>query len=99
MIRRSSILASLHNALARSRVVVLVGPRQSGKTTLARELFEEDIAGYRFHEKFVFCRDDSHQGADFDYGLVTLAQSIVKYALSWIRSGKFDNRGEADLER
>ena len=46
MIRRSSILASLHNALARSRVVVLVGPRQSGKTTLARELLEEDSVNY-----------------------------------------------------
>jgi len=42
MIRRSSILASLNNALARSRVVVLAGPRQCGKTTLARELIEED---------------------------------------------------------
>jgi hypothetical protein len=36
----------LHNALARSRVVVLVGPRQSGKTTLARELLEEDSVNY-----------------------------------------------------
>ncbi len=42
----SSILAALHNALARSRVVVLVGPRQSGKTTLARELLEEDSVNY-----------------------------------------------------
>ena len=41
MIRRSSILDSLNTALARSRVVVLIGPRQSGKTTLARELLEE----------------------------------------------------------
>ena len=46
MIRRSSILSSLNNALARSRVVVLVGPRQSGKTTLARELLEEDSVNY-----------------------------------------------------
>src|SRR6056300_1372299 len=46
MIQRSSILASLHNALARSRVVVLVGPRQSGKTTLARQLLEEDSVNY-----------------------------------------------------
>jgi predicted AAA+ superfamily ATPase len=34
MIRRTSILSELKNALARSRVVVLAGPRQSGKTTL-----------------------------------------------------------------
>ena len=46
MIRRSSILSALNNALARSRVVVLVGPRQSGKTTLARELLEEDSVNY-----------------------------------------------------
>lgn len=46
MIRRPSILAALNSALARSRVVVLVGPRQSGKTTLARELLEEDSVNY-----------------------------------------------------
>ena len=46
MIRRTSILSELKNALARSRVVVLVGPRQSGKTTLARELIEEDSVNY-----------------------------------------------------
>lgn len=46
MIQRTSILAALNDALARSRVVVLVGPRQSGKTTLARELIEEDSVNY-----------------------------------------------------
>ena len=46
MIRRTSILSELKNALARSRVVVLVGPRQSGKTTLARELIEVDSVNY-----------------------------------------------------
>jgi uncharacterized protein len=46
MIQRISILAALNNAIARSRVVVLVGPRQSGKTTLARELIEEDSINY-----------------------------------------------------
>ena len=46
MIRRTSILSELKNALARNRVVVLVGPRQSGKTTLARELIEEDSVNY-----------------------------------------------------
>ena len=46
MIRRTSILSALNNALARSRVVVLVGPRQSGKTTLARELLAEDSINY-----------------------------------------------------
>jgi predicted AAA+ superfamily ATPase len=46
MIRRTSILSALNNALARSRVVLLVGPRQSGKTTLARQLIEEDSVNY-----------------------------------------------------
>lgn len=46
MIRRTSILSALKNSLARSRVVVLVGPRQSGKTTLARELLEADSVNY-----------------------------------------------------
>jgi hypothetical protein len=46
MIKRTSILSELNNALARSRVVVLVGPRQSGKTTLARQLIEEDSVNY-----------------------------------------------------
>ena len=46
MIQRPSILATLNSALTRSRVVVLVGPRQSGKTTLARELLREDSVNY-----------------------------------------------------
>ena len=46
MILRSSIHAALKSALARSRVVVLVGPRQSGKTTLARQLLEEESVNY-----------------------------------------------------
>jgi predicted AAA+ superfamily ATPase len=39
-------MAELQNALTRSRVVVLTGPRQCGKTTLARELLEEDSVNY-----------------------------------------------------
>ncbi|NOY85768.1 MAG: ATP-binding protein [Deltaproteobacteria bacterium] len=36
----------LKSALSRSRVVVLTGPRQCGKTTLARELLPEDSVNY-----------------------------------------------------
>jgi predicted AAA+ superfamily ATPase len=36
MIPRPQLLAQLHTALRRSRVVALLGPRQCGKTTLAR---------------------------------------------------------------
>ena len=46
MIRRTEILKALHVALDRSRVVVLAGPRQCGKTTLARELLPEDSVNY-----------------------------------------------------
>jgi len=46
MIPRESILRDLKAALARSRVVVLTGPRQSGKTTLARQLLPEDSINY-----------------------------------------------------
>ena len=46
MIQRESILSTLKDALVRSRVVVLVGPRQCGKTTLARHLLSEDSVNY-----------------------------------------------------
>jgi len=38
MIERSALLARITRALGRSRVVALIGPRQSGKTTLARQI-------------------------------------------------------------
>jgi hypothetical protein len=38
MVERSELLARIRRALKRSRVVALIGPRQSGKTTLAREI-------------------------------------------------------------
>lgn len=41
MICRSSLLDQIRTALKRSRVVALLGPRQSGKTTLARQLAAE----------------------------------------------------------
>jgi hypothetical protein len=46
MIHRASILNTLDRALARSRVVVLAGPRQCGKTTLARQLLDEGSVNY-----------------------------------------------------
>lgn len=46
MITRSAIDDRIRTALARSPVVVLTGPRQSGKTTLARELLSEDSSNY-----------------------------------------------------
>jgi predicted AAA+ superfamily ATPase len=46
MIQRDSLLASIRTALGRSRVVALIGPRQSGKTTLARQLVSPDSLNY-----------------------------------------------------
>jgi predicted AAA+ superfamily ATPase len=46
MIAREALLKQVTAALERSRVVVLTGPRQCGKTTLARELLDEDSVNY-----------------------------------------------------
>ncbi len=46
MVNRSEILNAIKQALSRSRVVVLAGPRQCGKTTLAREILNESSANY-----------------------------------------------------
>jgi hypothetical protein len=46
MIDRPEALARIRNALRRSRVVALVGPRQSGKTTLARQILPSDSPNY-----------------------------------------------------
>lgn len=46
MIERTSILSRIKSALGRSRVVALIGPRQSGKTTLARQFVRPDSVNY-----------------------------------------------------
>jgi len=46
MIPRSHYLEALRLALARSRIVALIGPRQCGKTTLARTFLPEGAANY-----------------------------------------------------
>jgi len=46
MIQRDTLLSTVHTALGRSRVVALIGPRQSGKTTLARQLVPPDSLNY-----------------------------------------------------
>ena len=46
MIDRRGILSQLRRALDRSPVVVLTGPRQCGKTTLARALLSPDSPNY-----------------------------------------------------
>jgi len=46
MIERTQWLSEIRSALKRSRVVALVGPRQSGKTTLARQIVPPDSPAY-----------------------------------------------------
>ena len=46
MIARPRLLSQIRRALRRSRVVALIGPRQSGKTTLARHIVPTDSVNY-----------------------------------------------------
>ncbi|MBN2189370.1 MAG: ATP-binding protein [Chitinispirillaceae bacterium] len=46
MIKRSQLLDTVKNALNRSRVVALIGPRQCGKTTIARNFVDADSINY-----------------------------------------------------
>jgi len=46
MIERSACLQTIRTALGRSRIIALVGPRQCGKTTLAREILPEHSVNY-----------------------------------------------------
>ena len=46
MIERNTDAALVRAALKRSRVVALLGPRQSGKTTLARQIVPPESLNY-----------------------------------------------------
>lgn len=46
MTKRVGLLSRIRSALRRSRVVALIGPRQSGKTTLARQIVPMDSVRY-----------------------------------------------------
>lgn len=46
MIERPQFLQAIHRALRRSRVAALIGPRQCGKTTLARQIVAPDSVNY-----------------------------------------------------
>lgn len=46
MIERPSLVAQIQAALQRSRIVALIGPRQSGKTTLAQRFVSPDSINY-----------------------------------------------------
>jgi len=46
MIHRPALSQRIETALARSRVVALIGPRQCGRTTLARQFVAAESANY-----------------------------------------------------
>lgn len=46
MIERKAIIEAIKTALKRSRITILVGPRQCGKTTLAREFLDPESVNY-----------------------------------------------------
>ncbi len=46
MILRNELITGIKESLQRSRAVALVGPRQCGKTTLARELVSPESPNY-----------------------------------------------------
>jgi hypothetical protein len=46
MIERPGIIAAINKATERNRVVALIGPRQCGKTTLARQFVPQNSANY-----------------------------------------------------
>jgi predicted AAA+ superfamily ATPase len=46
MIQREALLETIRTAIRRSRVVALTGPRQSGKTTLARQFVPPETLNY-----------------------------------------------------
>lgn len=59
MIQRQELEKRIHRALRRSRVVALIGPRQAGKTTLARQFVDVQSRNY-------FDLEDSDQLARLD---------------------------------
>lgn len=46
MIKRDDLIKIVHTALKRSRVVAIIGPRQCGKTTLARQFVRAESSNY-----------------------------------------------------
>jgi predicted AAA+ superfamily ATPase len=46
MIKRPQVLSQIRRGLSRSRVVAFIGPRQCGKTTLARQIVRADSLNY-----------------------------------------------------
>ncbi len=65
-IKRAALLRRLKTSAKRSRVTALIGPRQCGKTTLARQLANPGSVNY-FDEVYY---QGTHGGAELDLLLV-----------------------------
>jgi hypothetical protein len=74
MIPRTRLQETIQNTLERSRVVALIGPRQCGKTTLAREFVEPSSTNYfDLEDPFNLARLDNPMLAIQDlHGLVVI---------------------------
>lgn len=67
MIRRAGYLTQVQRALARNPVVMLVGPRQCGKSTLARALLPDDSPAF-------FDLEDPTVGAVLEHPMTALRE-------------------------
>ena len=88
MIARVKRLVEVQAALRRSRVVALVGPRQSGKTTLARQIVPPDSPRY-------FDLEDPASVARLDQPMTALAPLRGTIVIDEIqRRPEFESRFE-----
>ena len=67
MIARTSLFQNIQHALTQNRVVSLIGPRQCGKTTMARQFVSPDSINY-------FDLEDPFSLARLDQPMVTLQE-------------------------
>jgi len=74
MIERNALHQNIQNALERSRVVVLIGPRQCGKTTIARQfVLPTSVNYFDLEDPFSLARLDQPMSALRDLsGLVVI---------------------------
>jgi predicted AAA+ superfamily ATPase len=84
MIERSAHLSSLRGLLRGNRVVAILGPRQVGKTTLARSLFDTTKGKKRFFDlenpRDLAVLDDPLLALESQHGLVVLCATRARCA-------------------
>jgi len=80
MIDRSGYLTTIRTALKRNPVVMLMGPRQCGKTSLARQFLSEDAPNYFDLEKPLVAKlfDEPMNALERLRGLVVLDEAQLQ---------------------